>query len=140
MLIILLLICVVLYVLGEEFKSDIMESIGAVLGMVALVFTIAFSAYIISEGNTPTEQLQECQKVISELETLKESTITNYTQNIPEKELTAQEQEDWIQKFYSDIAIIERQINEKVNEADSIEQEIEALETIKFFVYFGDKQ
>lgn len=140
MLIIVVLICVVLYVRGEEIDNDIMKMLGAVLGMLALVFTIAFSAYIISEGNTPTEQLQECQKVISELETLKESTITNYTQNIPGKELTAQEQEDWIQKFYSDIAIIERQINEKVNEAESLEQEIEVLENIKFFVYLADKQ
>lgn len=140
MLIILVITGAFLYVWGKEIENDTMEAIGAVLGTLALVFTIALGYIIISEGNTPTEQLQECQKVISELETLKESTITNYTQNIPGKELTAQEQEDWIQKFYSDIAIIERQINEKVNEAESLEQEISGLETTKFIVYLGGKQ
>lgn len=140
MLIILLFISAFLYVLGKAFKSEIMEVIGAALGIGVVIAIILGSAFIVSVGDTSIEQLQEYQKVIRELETLKESTITNYTQNIPEKESTDQEQEAWIQKLYSDIAIIESQISEMVDKAKNLEQAIAVRENIKYIVYFGGKQ
>ena len=94
---------------------------------------------VIGENFEVPEQLQECQETIQELETKKESIITNFTQNITEKELTNQELEECMQNFNSDLSVIEKQINQKQIETIKLEQDVKELNEMKFWIYFGGK-
>ncbi len=134
----LLLFSLLIFWIAEK---DDNELLGVATGGLSVIFIIAIicGLMVIGENFEVPEQLQECQETIQELETKKESIITNFTQNITEKELTNQELEECMQNFNSDLSVIEKQINQKQIETIKLEQDVKELNEMKFWIYFGGK-